>query len=159
MLGRLLSHLTYANVVSTICLFVVLSGTAYAAVTVPFNTGPKSCSSQRSQLVPPLGMPALILGRSSDLAVCRMYTMAFGTPTWLPAFASSRPGVMTRPFKWVTAPPALLQSGMALHSAQAVPPPVTHFVGLSTPPMQTWLAVQASPSLPQSMTLLHLSMV
>ncbi len=38
MLGRLLSHLTYANVVSTICLFVVLSGTAYAAVTVPFNS-------------------------------------------------------------------------------------------------------------------------
>jgi hypothetical protein len=38
MLGRLLSHLTYANVVSTICLFVVLSGTAYAAVTLPINS-------------------------------------------------------------------------------------------------------------------------
>jgi hypothetical protein len=38
MLGRLLSHLTYANVVSKICLFVVLSGTAYAAVTLPINS-------------------------------------------------------------------------------------------------------------------------
>jgi len=38
MLGRLLSHLTYANVVSTICLFVVLSGTAYAAMILPINS-------------------------------------------------------------------------------------------------------------------------
>jgi hypothetical protein len=38
MFRRLLSHLTYANVVSTICLFVVLSGTAYAAATLPFNS-------------------------------------------------------------------------------------------------------------------------
>jgi hypothetical protein len=38
MLPRLLSHLTYANVVSTICMFVVLSGTAYAATTLPFNS-------------------------------------------------------------------------------------------------------------------------
>jgi hypothetical protein len=38
MLGRLLSHLTYANVVSTLCLFVVLSGTAYAAATLPINS-------------------------------------------------------------------------------------------------------------------------
>lgn len=32
--SRLRANLTYANVVSTICLFVVLSGTAYAAATV-----------------------------------------------------------------------------------------------------------------------------
>jgi hypothetical protein len=38
MLGRLLSHLSYANVVSTICLVVVLSGTAYAATTLPKNS-------------------------------------------------------------------------------------------------------------------------
>jgi hypothetical protein len=38
MLNRLLSQLTYANVVSTICLFVVLSGTAYAAATLPSNS-------------------------------------------------------------------------------------------------------------------------
>jgi hypothetical protein len=38
MLGRLLSHLSYANVVSTICLVVVLSGTAYAATTLPTNS-------------------------------------------------------------------------------------------------------------------------
>ena len=38
MLGRLLSHLSYANVVSTICLFIVLSGTAYAAATLPNNS-------------------------------------------------------------------------------------------------------------------------
>lgn len=38
MFSRLLSHVTYANVVSTICLFVVLSGTAYAAATLPFNS-------------------------------------------------------------------------------------------------------------------------
>jgi Collagen triple helix repeat (20 copies) len=38
MLGRLLSHLSYANVVSTICLVVVLSGTAYAATTLPNNS-------------------------------------------------------------------------------------------------------------------------
>ena len=38
MFPRLLSHLTYANVVSTICLFVVLSGTAYAAATLPSNS-------------------------------------------------------------------------------------------------------------------------
>jgi hypothetical protein len=38
MLSRLLSHLTYANVVSTVCLFVVLGGTAYAAVTLPANS-------------------------------------------------------------------------------------------------------------------------
>jgi hypothetical protein len=38
MLGRLRSHLSYANVVSTICLFVVLSGTAYAATTLPNNS-------------------------------------------------------------------------------------------------------------------------
>ena len=35
MLVRLLSHLSYANVVSTICLFVVFGGTAYAATTLP----------------------------------------------------------------------------------------------------------------------------
>jgi len=38
MLGRLLSHLSYANVVSTICLFLVLGGTAYAATTLPNNS-------------------------------------------------------------------------------------------------------------------------
>ena len=38
MLGRLLSHLSYANVVSTICLFVVLGGTAYAATSLPVNS-------------------------------------------------------------------------------------------------------------------------
>jgi hypothetical protein len=38
MLSRLLSHLSYANVVSTICLVVVLSGTAYAATTLPNNS-------------------------------------------------------------------------------------------------------------------------
>ena len=37
MLGRLLSHLSYANVVSTICLLAVLSGTEYAATTLPNN--------------------------------------------------------------------------------------------------------------------------
>jgi collagen triple helix repeat protein len=36
--SRLLSRLSYANVVSTICLFVVLSGTAYAATTLPNNS-------------------------------------------------------------------------------------------------------------------------
>jgi Collagen triple helix repeat (20 copies) len=35
---RLLSHLSYANVVSTICLVVVFSGTAYAATTLPNNS-------------------------------------------------------------------------------------------------------------------------
>ncbi len=38
MLGRFLSHLSYANVVSTICLVVVLSGTAYAATILPTNS-------------------------------------------------------------------------------------------------------------------------
>jgi collagen triple helix repeat protein len=38
MLGRLLSHLSYANVVSTVCLFVVLGGTAYAATSLPNNS-------------------------------------------------------------------------------------------------------------------------
>jgi collagen triple helix repeat protein len=38
MLGRVLSHLTYANVVSTIALFVVLSGAAYAATRLPINS-------------------------------------------------------------------------------------------------------------------------
>lgn len=38
MLGRLLSHLSYANVASTICLVVVLSGTAYAAAILPNNS-------------------------------------------------------------------------------------------------------------------------
>jgi hypothetical protein len=38
MLARLLSHLSYANVVSTFCLFVVLGGTAYAATTLPNNS-------------------------------------------------------------------------------------------------------------------------
>jgi hypothetical protein len=38
MLARLRSHLSYANVVSTICLFVVLSGTAYAATILPNNS-------------------------------------------------------------------------------------------------------------------------
>jgi hypothetical protein len=34
MLRRLRPHLSYANVVSTLCLFVLLGGTAYAAVTL-----------------------------------------------------------------------------------------------------------------------------
>src|SRR6478609_7751705 len=38
MLARFLSQLSYANVVSTICLFVVLGGTAYAATTLPNNS-------------------------------------------------------------------------------------------------------------------------
>src|SRR6476659_3594793 len=38
MLARFLSQLSYANVVSTICLFVVLGGTAYAATALPNNS-------------------------------------------------------------------------------------------------------------------------
>ena len=38
MVSRLLSHLTYASVVSTSCLFVVLGGTAYAAGALPINS-------------------------------------------------------------------------------------------------------------------------
>ena len=34
MLSRARSHLTYANVVSTLCLFIVLGGSAYAAATI-----------------------------------------------------------------------------------------------------------------------------
>jgi hypothetical protein len=36
--SKLRCHLTYANVVSTVCLFVVLSGSAYAAVTLSKNS-------------------------------------------------------------------------------------------------------------------------
>jgi hypothetical protein len=39
---RLLSHLSYANVVATICLFMILGGGAYAATQLPKNSvGPK----------------------------------------------------------------------------------------------------------------------
>lgn len=34
MLRRLQRHLTYANVVSTLCLFILLGGSAYAAITI-----------------------------------------------------------------------------------------------------------------------------
>ena len=32
--ARVLSHLTYANVVATLCLFIVVGGTSYAAIKV-----------------------------------------------------------------------------------------------------------------------------
>ena len=38
MASKLRTHLTYANVVSSVCLFVVLSGSAYAAVTLSKNS-------------------------------------------------------------------------------------------------------------------------
>jgi hypothetical protein len=38
MLSRLRPRVTYANVVSTLCLFIVLGGGAYAAVTLPKNS-------------------------------------------------------------------------------------------------------------------------
>ena len=38
MLGELRTRLTYANVASTICLFIVLGGGAYAAATLPRNS-------------------------------------------------------------------------------------------------------------------------
>ena len=38
MLGRLRRHLTYSNVVSTLCLFLVLGGVGYAASTVKKNS-------------------------------------------------------------------------------------------------------------------------
>jgi hypothetical protein len=37
-LARLRPHLTYANVVSTLCLFIVLGGSSYAAVTLKRNS-------------------------------------------------------------------------------------------------------------------------
>lgn len=43
MLARLRDHLTYANVVSTMCLFIVLGGGAYAAVQLP----PKSVGTKQ----------------------------------------------------------------------------------------------------------------
>jgi hypothetical protein len=43
MLARVRERLTYANVVSTICLFVVLGGSAYAAITLP----PKSVGTKQ----------------------------------------------------------------------------------------------------------------
>ena len=35
---RLRPHLTYANVVSTLCLFILLGGVGYAAATLPANS-------------------------------------------------------------------------------------------------------------------------
>jgi hypothetical protein len=34
MMARMRRHLTYANIISTVCLFIVLGGSAYAAVTI-----------------------------------------------------------------------------------------------------------------------------
>jgi hypothetical protein len=56
MLTRVRDRLTYANVVSTLCLFIVLGGTAWAAVTLPKNSvGSKQIKTRavkRAELAP-----------------------------------------------------------------------------------------------------------
>src|SRR5688572_28913836 len=84
--------------------------------------------------------------------------MALGTPTWLPVFASLRPGVITRPVRRVSCAPAP-QSGTAVQSAQFGSAPAAQTVGPSMPPTQSWLGPHVSPSSSQTTTLPHMSTV
>jgi hypothetical protein len=103
-------------------------------------------------------MPAVIGGSFVASLSRRMYTNAFGTPTWFSTFASSRPGVTTRPERRVGCP-ASLQSFTAEQSPHGSPPrPDTHSVGAPTPPWQISSGPHVRPSssqliiVPQSST-------